>query len=334
MKFLKLISLFLCLSSQAVLAQKSMNYEAKDVGLAIPRVENDEAVVIICTPDINSLSFESTMDKTVEVYNTVQESSFNYYFLKFVVGNLYRGRKLEVKVDGYDKTVIPIPLNAKEVLSFYVYDPDGSVGVGCYFQNRNEGNELLTKSMYSEAKEKYALALECSDKPADSDLEKRLEDIDMCIFLRRKADRAFGESKYQQAEEFYKEVLAINANDAYCQGRIDDCEEAYGNICRKVYGRVTDDDGDPIAHAEIKSAVEVKKNKYEGEKSLGYTDDNGRYELLVRQENEVLEFSKLTYRPVYHHVSNDSIVELNVALKLSKGAIGLGVGLKLLETLE
>ena len=334
MEKIQLLVLIFIFGMQSLMAQKVMNYETKEVGLAIPRVENNEAVVIICTPDINQMSFESTMDKVVNVYNTVNESSFNYYFLKFVVGDIYRGRKLEIKTDGYDKTVIPIPLSAKEVLSFYVYDPDGKVGVGCYHQNRNEGNDFLAKAMYSEAKEKFTLALECTDKPVDSDLEQRIEDVDMCIFLRRKADRAYSEGKYLEATDYYKEVLAVNVNDDYCKSRITDCDQAYKNTCRKVYGVVTDDDGSPIANAEIKSAIEVKKKKYNGDKSLGYTDENGKFELFVRQEYSMLEFSKFTYRPVYHHLPADSVVELNVSMKLSSGALGVGLGLEVLKAIS
>lgn len=210
MKKLILPVLFILLGFIVTTAQKRMNFESKPMSLAVPRVNNNEAVVIISAPDIYQLNFESTMDKTVNVYNTVNESSYNYYFLKFIVGEIYKDRKIEIKVDGYDKTVIAVPLTAKEVQSFYVYDPDGTVGVGCYFKNRNEGNGYFEKAMYSEAREKYNLALICSDTPVDNDLKKRIEDSEMCTFLRRKADNSFSEGKYEEAEEYYKVCLKTN----------------------------------------------------------------------------------------------------------------------------
>jgi len=326
--------LMIFLAMQAV-GQKTMTFEAKETGLAVPRVNNDEAVVIISSPDLYQLSFESTMDKAVDVYNTVNESSYNYYFLKFTTGDLYRGRKLEIKVDGYDKTVIPVPLKAKEVLSFYVYDPDGMVGVGCYFRNRNEGNDFFEKAMYAEAREKYRLALECSDKPEENDVEKRIEDADMCTFLRRKADNAFSDGDYEGAEEYYKEVLSVNANDEYCTTRVADCEEAFANISRRVYGVVVDREKKPLANVEIKGAVPgEKKNKYVGEKSVGFTDEKGQYAILLRQQYDVIEFSSPLCKKVYMEVPRDSVNHIDVSMKPANAIQGIGIGSAILNTLS
>ncbi|PTN08169.1 hypothetical protein C8N47_11055 [Mangrovibacterium marinum] len=327
--------IMLLLLTLHVAGQKTMTYEAKDSGLAVPRVNNDEAVVIISSPDLYELSFESTMDKAVNHYNTVNESSYNYYFLKFTAGDLYRGRKLEIKVDGYDKTVIPIPLKAKEVLSFYVYDPDGMVGVGCYFQNRNEGNDFFEKAMYVEAKEKYKLALECTDKPEENDVAKRIEDADMCTFLRRKADNAFSATNYEEAEEYYKEVLSINANDEYCTTRVADCEEAFANISRKVYGVVVNRDHEPLAKVEIKGAVPgAKKNKYVGEKSIGFTDENGQYAILLKQQYDVIEFSTPLYKKVYMEIPRDSVNRVDISMKPANAIQGISIGNAILNTLN
>ena len=327
--------ILLILFTMQVVGQKTMTFEAKETGLAVPRVNNDEAVVIISSPDLYQLSFESTMDKAVDVYNTVNESSYNYYFMKFVVGDLYRGRKLEIKVNGYDKTVIPIPLKAKEVLSFYVYDPDGMVGVGCYFRNRNEGNDFFAKAMYAEAKEKYRLALQCSDKPEKNDVAKRIEDADICTFLRRKADNAFSDGDYEEAEEYYKEALSINANDGYCITRVADCEEAFASICRRVYGIVVDRKKKPLAKVEIKGAVPgEKRNKYVGEMSVGFTDEKGQYSILLKQQYDVIEFSTPLYKKVYMEVPRDSVNHIDVSMKVANAIQGIGIGSAILNSLS
>lgn len=332
--FLLFITFFMGVGLMSTFAQKKMSYQDKTMTLTIPRVNNNEAVVIISAPDIYDLSFESTLDKTVDVYNKVNESSFNYYFLKFVVGNIYRGRKLGIKVDGYDKTEIPIPLTAKEVKSFYVYDPDGTVGVGCYFQNRNEGNDFFAKAMYPEAKEKYQLALQCSDKPKEEDLNKRIDDSDMCMFLRRKADNCFGKADYEKAEEYYKEVLAINANDEYCQTRIKDSEEAFSNITRRVYGIVTDEKNKPLSNVQIKGAKKNEKGKFESKEVIGKTDNRGRYDIRVRQYYDAVEFTYLTYGKVPREIPKDSISKIDVAMPVSKAVKGISLGQSIINVIN
>jgi hypothetical protein len=333
-----LIGLFLMLSSSvAVLAQKTMIVQNDDLGLAVVRCDDNETVVIVRSP--LELTFESTMDKTVDVYNTEQESGFNKYYLKFSTLPKYRGRKLKVKSFGFDTYTHSLELVAKTPVGVYVFDPDGTIGVGCYFQNLNEGNKLYADCLYEDARVKYLNALECSDLPEDNVIANKIEDAMNCAESRRTADNHYNSQDWLSAKTSYEKVVALNGFDGHSQSRIELCNEYVGNQPRQISGIITDQEGKPLEGVTIKAEyVKEKKGKIEIDsktgkpkteyKSVGKTEANGRYEIIVLNKCKNLQFSKgnafsdVSYGTKAEIVSN----VMNIALEQK---LTIGDGLKL-----
>lgn len=297
-----LIGLILILSSSVVsVAQKTMIVQDDDLGLAVVRCDDNETVVIVRS--MLELAFESTMDKTVDVYNTEQESGFNKYYLKFSTQPKYKGRKLKIKSFGFDTYTHPLELVAKVPVGIYVFDPDGTVGVGCYFQNLNEGNKLYNDCLYEDARIKYLNALECSDLPEDNIIAQKIEDAMNCAENRRNADNYYNDQDWLNAKSSYEKVIALNGFDEHSQSRIDLCNEYVGNQPRQITGIITDQEGKPLEGVTIKAEYVKEKNgkieidKKTGKpkteyKTVGKTEADGRYTITVLNKSKYLQFSK------------------------------------------
>ena len=294
--------LFLMVSfSVSVFAQKTMIVQDDDLGLAVVRCDDNETVVIVRSP--LELTFESTMDKTVDVYNTEQESGFNKYHIKFSTLPKYKGRKLKIKSFGFDTYTHSLELVAKTPVGIYVFDPDGTIGVGCYFQNLNEGNKLYADCLYADARIKYLNALECSDLPEDNIIAKKIEDAMNCAENRRAADNYYNNQDWLNAKTNYEKVVALNGFDAHSQSRIDLCNEYVGNQPRQITGIITDQEGKPLEGVTIKAEyIKEKKGKVEIDKktgkpkteykTVGKTEANGKYTITVLNKSKYLQFSK------------------------------------------
>ena len=297
-----LFGLFLVFSSSiVVLAQKTMIVQDDDLGLAVVRCDDNETVAIVRSP--LELTFESTMDKIVDVYNTEQESGFNKYYLKFSTLPKYRGRKLKIKSFGFDTYTYSLDLVAKTPVGIYAFDPDGTIGVGCYFLNLNEGNRLYADCLYEDARIKYLNALECSDLPEDNIVAKKIEDAMNCAESRRTADTYYNNQEWLSAKTSYEKVVALNGFDAHSQSRIALCNERVGNQPRQITGIITDQEGKPLDGVTIKAEyVKEKKGKIEIDKktgkpkteykTVGKTEADGRYAITVLNKSKYLQFSK------------------------------------------
>lgn len=338
MRTFLMIPLFLFLSGMSVLAQKQMQIGDYDLGTAVPRDAGDnETVVIIKSP--LSLSFESTMDKAVDVYRTEEESGFQLYYLKFSTLPKYKGRKLKIRSDNYETLTHPLVLTAKVPVGLYIFDPDGTIGVGCYYEHRNKGNNLFSQCSYEEAKAEYFLALECSDIPDENDLSLKIEDADNCASFKRKAEELYSQKSWLDAKHEYEKVVGLNMSDSYCQMRIDQCNEIVGNLPRVISGIVTDQSGKPLNAVTIKAEyVKEKKGKIEIDKktgkpkteykTVGKTEANGKYSITVLNKSKYLEFSKGGFIDTEKYVTAKTEIVSDVM------NISLKKGITLTEALE
>ena len=82
----------------AVSAFAQRNLEIKDVteGLNVFSGKDTEDGLIITCPTNIPLTFESSHDKVVDVYNKELKGEDTYYYLRFQTGKKYRGRKLTI----------------------------------------------------------------------------------------------------------------------------------------------------------------------------------------------------------------------------------------------
>ncbi|MDH6343614.1 hypothetical protein M2480_002400 [Parabacteroides sp. PFB2-12] len=324
-KMIYVILLFLC-SALGATAQKKMVVQDEDLGLAVARTEENETVVIVRSP--LELTFESTMDKTVEVYNTEQESGFNKYYIRFSTLPKYRGRKLKIKSYGFDTYTHPLELTAKVPVGIYVVDPDGEIGLTCYQQNLNAGNRLFQECLYDDAQIAYFDALECSDLPEENIIGQKIEDAMNCGEYRRMADDLYTNQDWVAAKGYYERVVALNQSDQHSAERIDNCQESIDNMPRTITGTVTDASGNPIPGVRIRAEyVKIdKKGRIERDKEgnpktefkdVGTTDDFGEYSITVLNKSRKLLFSGGNLLTDVNYKNNEVVItdsEINVTM--------------------
>jgi hypothetical protein len=235
-----------------------------------------------------------------------------------------------------------LDLAAKTPVGIYVFDPDGTIGVGCYFQNLNEGNKLYTDCLYEDARIKYLNALECSDLPEDNIVAKKIEDAMNCSENRRAADNYYNNQDWLNAKTNYEKVVSLNNFDAHSQSRIDLCNEYVGNQPCQITGIVTDQEGKPLEGVTIKvEYIKEKKGKIEVDKktgkpkteykAVGKTEADGRYSITVLNKSKYLQFSKgnfiidkIKYKTVKAEIVS-GIMNISMALDLSLDKVLDGV---------
>ncbi|MDR0795689.1 MAG: hypothetical protein LBE79_06515, partial [Tannerella sp.] len=147
--------------SPMVFSQRVLDYKDQTQALSVFSDKDTEVInaggaqaglTIFCTNSLK-LSFESNVDRTVDVYNKEERGGLTYYYIRFTVGRFrgtnYAGRILEVLAPGFLPLRIRVDLQPSESKSYEIYDPNATVGVGCFYENFNAATELFRKSSYS-----------------------------------------------------------------------------------------------------------------------------------------------------------------------------------------
>ena len=249
MKKLAIIIFAVICYCNATFAQRVFDYRDRtealsvfsDKDVEINRAGGAQAGLTISCPSNFSLRFESNIDKTVDVYNTDQRGGVQYYYLRFIVGRFqganYSGRVIEVICDGYLPLKIRVDLQASESKWFEVFDPNATVGVGCFYENFNEGAEFYRKAMYAEAQEKYRLSKECTDYQESSNVNYLIESIDSINALRTKGDYFFSISNYRDAIDAYQKIIGYNSSDQYAKDRSKEAMTLFSESCISNFQR-------------------------------------------------------------------------------------------------
>lgn len=244
-KLFWLSALFLLVAASAF-GQRSL--EIKDVSseLNVFSGKDTEAGIVFSCPVNISLAFESSHDKMVDVYNKEQKGEEMFYYLRFNTGKKYRGRKLTILAPNYTSLTIVADLNPKELKQYQLLDPDVEFVYGCYYEYRKRGTDFFQKAMYSEAKEQYNIAKECSDCPADANLDELIANIDSISVYQNQAEEAFVLLDYLKAKDLYGKILVLNPADSNAAERRFNCDRLYGTDCKKLfdYAEVYKGDGE------------------------------------------------------------------------------------------
>ena len=195
-------------------------------------------ITVYCTNTL-SLSFESNVDRTVDVYNQEERGGLIYYYIRFTVGRFrganYDGRVLEVLAPGFLPLKIRIDLQPSESKTYEIYDPNATVGVGCFYENFNTATELYKNSNYAEAKERFKLAQECTDYQEGSNVTYILESIDSILMLRTRGDFYFDQQNYNEALNAYQKVIGYNSSDSYAVTRRREAQAKIDEICTNYF---------------------------------------------------------------------------------------------------
>lgn len=197
--------------------------------------ENDRAAVIIKCNQSIPLSFESTMDKSAEPYNTEIEGSDKVYYIEFPTGQRYRGRVLTITSPGYVTSVISLDdLKPKQVLTFQAIDPNSTVDAGCYRGHRNKGMEELKNMNYQEARNQFDVARACSD--CDSvENEANIALVDTIMYYRDKGEERYKLLDYSTASDYFNKVMELNPYDNFATNRYNSCLTKFYNECDMNY---------------------------------------------------------------------------------------------------
>lgn len=171
-----------------------------------------------------------------------------------------------VIASGFNPLVFEVELAPKELKQYSLFDPDAAFVYGCYYEYRKRGADYFQQGMYQEAREQYATAKECSDCPADSDLDLRIADIDSIASFLRQAEQKVEILDYTEASEFYLKALLLNPNDKAVQARRLDVENMYTMDCNRYSGIAESyfNDGDYEKAVELYEKV-VEMNCFNSE---------------------------------------------------------------------
>ena len=228
-------------------SQRVLDYRDQTQALSVfsdkdPEVINaggaQAGITIFCTNTL-SLSFESNVDRTVDVYNKEERGGLTYYYIRFTVGRFrganYDGRVLEVLAPGFLPLKIRIDLQPSESKSFEIYDPNATVGVGCFYENFNAASELYRNSNYTEARERFKLSKECTDYQQSANVEYILESIDSILVLRTRGDYYYDTQNYIEAFNAYQKIIGYNSSDQYAVNRSGEARVKIDELCTNYF---------------------------------------------------------------------------------------------------
>lgn len=273
-------------------AQRKMVVENFDNRINTGELGENEAAVVVKTA--LSLSFESTMDKTVDQYRKEEVGDTVFFYLKFNTQAKYRGRKLKMKADNFDVNTYPLELKAGDVLALYVFDPDSRVS--CFYQNQTEGNTLFQQGNYLAALAKYQEAKVCADVPAENEIEQKMENTTLCRQLRQSGDSLINRQDYYAARPCFEKIAGLNPLDSYATQKVELCAKNMLEQSRFITGKATLKDGKALEKVIVSVLItERKKNgeiKVKERKEVGRTDANGNYKVSVKYKYDMLEFKR------------------------------------------
>ena len=244
----KIAAIFLLvIISNAVYSQRVFEYVDKTEGISVfvdkePEIINSggsqAGVTISCANNI-PLSFESNVDKVVDVYKTEQKGALTYYHLRFIVGRykgaIYDGRVLQVMSDNYLPIRIRLDLKPSESKMYDVFDPNVNSASGCFYQNFNEAAELFKQAMYEESLKKYVSSTDCADYQNNMGVMQKIDVIKSIISLRERADYFFNISNFKEALDAYQKIIGYNNEDQYAIARNKDALAKYSENCTNYY---------------------------------------------------------------------------------------------------
>ena len=225
----------LCLMTGNMFAQRSLEVKDVTTSLNVFSGKDTEAGLVISCPSNIELTFESTHDKKVDVYNIENKGEETFYYIRFNTGRRYRGRRLTIRTSEFTPVVLGVDLSPKELKQYQLIDPDADFVYGCYYEYRKRGLEFFQKSMYAEAREQFNIASECSDGPADNNLAELIANIDSIETWQKQASEAFDMLDYTKASGIYAKILQLNPTDTNATNNRFESQRLYDNDCKRYY---------------------------------------------------------------------------------------------------
>lgn len=233
----RLLTLLVMLLAVAGNAFSQRTLELNDVtsSLNVFSGKDNEAGVVISCPANIQLTFESSHDKKVDLFNTETKGEETFYSIRFNTGRKYRGRKLTIRANDFAPITIDLDLSAKELKQYQLLDPDADFVYGCYYEYRKRGIEFFQNAQYTEAREQFNIAKECSDGPADNNLPQLIANIDSIETWHKQAEEAFELLNYELADDIYGKIMRLNPQDKNASDKRYEARRLYDNDCSRYY---------------------------------------------------------------------------------------------------
>ena len=216
-------------------AQRYLGIEDRSLDNAVFAGVGNEACVTIAAPiDLCPEFYVNRVLKAPVKIDTVG-TTVNYH-LVFEIRQGDNVRIITIQVNGFSPDVLRVFLTPKQQVDYYIFDPDVTI-ISCYYELTKEGGLFFRKAMYNEAKEKYNLALKCSNAPNDNNLTDKIAAIDSIQKLRVLADANFAVADYRAAAEKYTQILYYNPDDEYARDHMQIALLTYTDDCFSYFDR-------------------------------------------------------------------------------------------------
>lgn len=218
-------------------AQKTLDIEDRTQSVDVYSSDGDEAAIIIRCDESIPLEFSSSMDKHADPFRVETQGSDKVYYIAFPTGNRYRGRQLTINSPGYNEYVIDLgDMQPKRLYTFYLSDPNATVGKGCYIEHRNKAQAEIKAMNYDQAQLILEESQQCSDVDT-AELRQNLQLVDSLIYYRQLGEQAYRTLDYSLASDYFDKVMSFNPYDTYASSRYSTCVSRYTVECNAMFNR-------------------------------------------------------------------------------------------------
>lgn len=217
MKIFRLSSVLLAVSlCTGVLAQnqlKTLRITDITPELSVyPCGDRQEAQVILRCQEPFDLILASNYDANLNLTVTTDgpEKVYAIVFKTKEEGTSFKGRQLSVQASGFQKSYIPLNLNAKEKLEFLVSDPYSKLR-SLFYTSTEEGIGLFSIGMYDAAIDKFNIARQCPEyEEVENHLDTYIAQCDSMKAWMLKAAQLDKEEHYFESRALYSKMLSEN----------------------------------------------------------------------------------------------------------------------------
>lgn len=237
MKARHILTLALAAIAATAGAQKTLDIEDRSQAADVYSSDGTDAAVIIRCEETIPLEFSSSMDKTAEPFRVETQGSEKVYYIAFPTGNRYRGRTLTVTSPGYNQYDIDLAdMQPKRLYTFFLSDPNATVGKGCYLEHRNKALAEIKAMNYDEARLLLDESRSCNDADT-AELRENMQLVDSLIYYRQEGEAAYKVLDYRKATDMFDKVMALNPYDSYASSRYTTCSSRYATECDAMFAK-------------------------------------------------------------------------------------------------
>ena len=177
-----------------------------------PCGDRPEALVVIhCNEDFD-IKFASNVDSELDIseLSDSTERVYNIIFQTKANGTSFKGRRLEIIVNGFSRYYLPLELKEKQKLEFLISDPYSSLR-SLFYTSTEDGVHLFETGEYMAAKDKFVIARQCPEyATVENSLDTYISQCDSMILWSSIVDQAENNNDYSQAKEYLYKMRYMN----------------------------------------------------------------------------------------------------------------------------